>query len=220
MSRLQTNHNNAQMLPLSGVPCHDETYAFATLYADSERLQEKIDILLTERSRIENLLISNSEFLSRLKTSHATLTLRLLDRLQLYLADETFRHQSVTDPLMRFETRFARRDESSFLPAWQDISSCVKNIPDVGISDGDREKQLAVIDSKIVELQKKMPTISSEDRSFVKFWQEIQSQLCEPSGPRALALAASSDQEKSAWERLGLEVFINLGGSLKPSAAD
>lgn len=219
MSRLLSNHDVAQILPLSQVPRHDSNYAFAGAFLESEKLQEKIDSLLTEKSRIENLLISNSEFLSRLKTSHATLTLWLLDRLQQYLADETLKHQSVMDPFSKFETRFARRDESPFLPTWPDVLVCVKNIPDIGISDSDRTKQLAVIDSKIVELQKKMPTISSEDRFFVKFWQELQSQLSEPSGPRALSLDASDDVEKSAWKILDLEKFINPRG-LKSNPAD
>jgi len=220
MSRLLSNHDVAQILPSSTIPPHDSNYAFAGVFLESEKLQEKIDSLLTEKSRVENLLISNFEFLSRLKTSHTALTLRLLDRLQLFLADEALRHQSVIDPLWQFETRFARRDESPLLPAWQDVSACVKNIPDTGISDHDRAKQLAAIDSKIASLREKMPFVSSEDRRFILFWQDVQEQLSEPASPRAISLDASDDVEKSAWKSLGLENFINPRSLLKPNPAD
>lgn len=219
MSRLQANHNTAKILPLSEVPPHDETYAFVNAFLESEKLQEKIDSLLTEKSRIENLPISNAEKIARLKIGYTDFQKKVYDRVAQYLSDCTLWQNGVQNPLMNFETRFYKRDDNLFIPPLSFFEEAIKLQRDDGLSDHDRAKQLAAIDSKIAGLREKMPTVSREDLLFVKFWQELQSQLSEPSSIRAISLDASDDQEKKAWETLGLETFINPRG-LRPNPAD
>lgn len=219
MSRLLSSHDVAQILPLSEVPPHDSNYAFAGAFLESEKLKEKIDVQLAELARIENLSISNAEKIARLKIGYDLFQKKIAAHVQSFLLDPPLWHNGVGDPFTNFEIRFWPRDKDFYVPPFSMFEEAIKLQRDDGISDHDRAKQLANINVKIDELRKKMPTISSEDRLFVEFWRDIQSQLSEPSGPRALSLDASDNLEKNAWKTLGLENFINPRG-LRPNSAD
>lgn len=209
-------------------------YLWVESFLNSKKIQEKIDLLRAEYYQIEALPVSKADFLSRCKTSHAALLERVANRLHRYLAEPTLRASGVQDPFHYFEFRFSQRDETLFVPPWPDVEEIIKNLPDNGgIDDAQRKKRFEKINlslsSLTADLHEFSPAtftvwrgdkvVSDTRLTFVEHWEDIQSQLNAPAGPRALELAASSDAEKNAWRKLGLAAFINPDG-LNPNPAD
>lgn len=219
MYRLPNSNGTAHILSEDQIPSFN--YELADDFVKREKLQDEIDRLKVKRSEIEAMPISNDEKITRLKSGYADLQKKIHDRVARFLNDPTLWHPSVTNPLLNFEIRFYKRmDDNIYIPPLAFFEDAIKQQTDTGISERDREKQLQAINAKIDDLQKQTPiTITQGHKDFVKYWQDVQSQLSAPAGPRAISIDASSDAEKRAWKILGLKDYVNSNG-LKPNPAD
>lgn len=222
---LEQHNGRASILTKKEVPFYDQVadYAWISSLKQTSKIQEKIDQLTEERTSIEALPISKGEYLSRLKKSHGDLQARLAGRLQRYLADSSLRHSTVVDPLFNFELRFERPHGVEYVPTWFEIEAAITRLPDTGIDDQERVRLLRKIDRQITELTADLravsPPVTNVHRTFAEFWQNLQSQLSEPSGPRAMHLDASSEDEKRAWTLLNLAEHVNPKG-ISPNPGD
>jgi hypothetical protein len=222
MYRLLENRGTAAILPKSEVLNYDQlsSYEWTGNFLKSEKLQEKIDHLKEERREVEARPISNSEKLVRVRAGYADFQKTVAAQVKRYLNEPSLWQNGVQNPLQRFEIRFCRQPENFFCPPLTMFEEAIRNQPDDGISDAERSSKLAKIDNKIAELKTETPLVSPACKAYVAWWREIQSQLNENSGPRALHLDASPEIEKKAWKELGLAEYVDKKSSVRPNPAD
>jgi hypothetical protein len=221
--RIQHYDGRAMILSKSEIPHLDKlsSYEWVSDFVKSQKIQSKINSLKEERSRIESMPISKSEYMLRLKKSQDDLKARLAERLRRFLADAALRQSAVADPLYNFEQRFERPHAIEYVPTWQEIEHATKNLPDDGIDDEARKRLLGKLDAQIAaQIADRPTTINATHHAFVDFWRDLQSQLAAPSGPRAIILENSPNIERDAWRLLGLDELVNDRLGVFPNPAN
>jgi len=118
---------------------------------------------------------------------------------------------------------FGTLDFHGFL-GWPEIEAAIQSMPkDETITAKDRKSALAHIEKRIMELEielekiwPKVGPLQAVDE-FVRGWIKIQKQVDSAVGPYGTALKYSSEPEKVAHVKLGIDSFINSKALFRPN---
>jgi len=110
---------------------------------------------------------------------------------------------------------------------WSEIEAAIQTMSpdDAAVSKKDRTATLVHIEGRIEKVQAELDAIFPKSRRsdnrgrdrFVRLWCKIQSQVDAPCSPYGTCLKYSSEVEKVAHVRLGIDTFIKPDAPFKPN---